>query len=171
VAGAPIGAFGRANDAQFAGDGVTVAILRNGNTTNPLFTASIPSSAAVGAANLFKGPGAAPFKLALSLVKGDIIRFVVFSGANDDNGFDATALSLSLIRDPVPPFHLNASGAANNFVIRWSSLTNESYDVVSSTNLRTRSAETQLLSSFTNQLVWPSPINPSPRFFRVRLLP
>jgi hypothetical protein len=165
------GGFARANTFQFAGDGVAVALARNLDTTNLLFTATIPSSAAVNPTNLFSGPGAAPFDLTLSLLTGDVLRFIVFSGSNGDNSFDITALTFSAVEDPAPPFALKSALVGGNVVISWPALSNETYEVLGSTDLYHWTSVTQLSSAGASQIFWP--VAPSAVFqaFRVELLP
>ena len=165
------GVFARANDFQFAGDGVDVVVIRNLDTTNVLFSASIPSSAAVDLSNLFQGPGAAPFALTLSLLKGDVIRFVVFSGTNGDFSFDATALTFTATQDPAPPFSLSASLAGQNLLIGWPALADEAYQVFASTNLLSWTPIAQLSSAGTNRLFWTTPVLGQFQAFRVQLQP
>ena len=165
------GAFARANTAQFAGDGVDVAIVRNLDTTNPLFTANIPSSAAVDPANLFQGPGAAPFDVTCPLLKGDVLRFIVFSGTNGDISFDITALTFGVSEDPAPPFRLNATSDGSNLLLSWTALVNEGYQVLGSSDLTTWTPLAELSSAGTNRLFWPTLTTGPFRAFRVELLP
>lgn len=92
------GAFARANDLQFAGDGVEVAILKNFDVGTPLFTSSISSNNAVDADDPFAGTGVAPFSISITLSKGDVLRFAVFSGPAGDGGFDVTAFQTNILR-------------------------------------------------------------------------
>jgi hypothetical protein len=166
------GAFARANDDQYAGDGVAVCIVSNLDTTNLLFTANISSSNAVDPDNLFGGTGVAPFNLSVSLLKGDIVRFVVFSGSNNDNGFDLTALMFTVIQDPVPPFAVKASQSGSDVLISWPSLANETYQILATTNLTVWSPVAQLTGAAgTSQLSWPAPKSSLFLFYRVQLLP
>jgi len=93
-----IGTFARANTLTYAGNGVTAAIARNEDASDFLFTASIPSSAAVDPSDLFSGPAAVPFDIDIDLITGDTVRFLVFNGPpGGDIGFDATALEFCII--------------------------------------------------------------------------
>jgi len=166
------GAFARANDLQYAGDGVAVCIVSNLDTTNLLFTANISSSNAVDPGNLFGGTGVAPFNFSVSLLKGDIVRFVVFSGSNNDNSFDLTALMFTASQDPVPPFAVKASQSGSNVLISWPSLANETYQVLATTNFTAWSPVAQFTGTTgTNQLSWPAPKSSLFQFYRVQLLP
>ncbi|HWX20048.1 MAG TPA: CARDB domain-containing protein [Candidatus Binatia bacterium] len=167
------GAFARANDAQFAGNGVVVAVVRNLDTTNFLFTANIPSSAAADPSNLFQGPGAAPFHLDVTLTRGELIRFVVFNGPPgvDDIGFDATALMFNASLDPAPPIVLRASLRGSNVQIDWAGLPEQTYEVLSATNLAAWAPVSQVTSTCTNHLFSLYPATNRMQAFRVRLVP
>lgn len=95
------GAFARANDAYAAGDGVRVFVLRNSTT---LFNADIGSQIVVNATDPFASAGGvATFNLTIDAVAGDILRFVVSSGAQRVDGtFDVTALKMSINTNPTP---------------------------------------------------------------------
>ena len=166
------GAFARANDAQFAGDGVVVAIARNLDTTNLLFSAAIPSSAAVDPSNLFQGPGTAPFHLDFSLTKGEFIQFAVFNGppGGSDIGFDATALMFTATLDPAPPILLNASRSGAHVQIDWASLPEETYEVQSATDLSAWTPVSQITSTGTNHLFCLLSATNRVQAFRVRLV-
>jgi len=165
------GIFARANDDQFAGDGVDVAVLRNVDTTNLLFSANIPSSAAIDFANLFQGPGAAPFNLTLSLTKGDVLRFAVFSGTNGDNSFDATALEFTASEDPAPTFSVRGSLVGTNLLLSWPGVANETYEILASSDLFSWTPFAQIIGAGTNQFFLP--VDKAARFqaFRVMLIP
>jgi len=91
------GAFARANNFQSQGDGVDVVIINNFDATNPLFSANISSAHAVDADDPFNGTGVASFKLMAPLSRGDVVRFIVFSGPQGENGsFDVTALKATI---------------------------------------------------------------------------
>ena len=166
------GAFARANDFQYAGEGVAVAIIRNLDTTNMLFTTNIPSSAPVNTNNLFQGPGAFPFNVTANLDKGDILRFVVFTATNGDNGFDATGLTFTATEPPASRFVINASRQGTNLLLNWAALADETYEVQSSTNLLNWQPVAQLTSTATNQLYFTMPL-PARGYeaFRVQLVP
>lgn len=93
------GAFARANNFQLAGDGVDLAIVTNFNSTVPFFASSISSNHVVNADDPFAGTGVAPFSFTTSLTQGDVLRFVVFSGPQGQDGnFDVTALEVNISR-------------------------------------------------------------------------
>ena len=80
------GAFARANDFRFAGDGVSVAVIRNLDTTNLLFGAEISSDHAVNANLPFIGTGTAPFIVSepvgrnISSGENVVLRIAAFGG-------------------------------------------------------------------------------------------
>jgi hypothetical protein len=95
------GAFARANDAYAAGDGVHVFILKN---STQLFAADISPNIVVTTPDPFESPSAASFDLSIDGSTGDVVRFVVSSGAQlADGSFDATGLRMrvSAITTPV----------------------------------------------------------------------
>ena len=95
------GAFARANNSIYAGNGVAVAIARNLDTTNLLFQSTIPSSVRMNESNLFDNATSANFNLKLTMSDGDTLRFLVFCGptGTSDMGFDVTALRYSISRE------------------------------------------------------------------------
>jgi len=77
------GAFQRANSNPYAGDGVDVAIFVDGNDNHPLWAKHIAPH------NLAREP----FSVTAQLRRGQVVRFVVFSGPQGKNGnSDETAL-------------------------------------------------------------------------------
>ena len=93
------GAFARANNFQLAGDGVDLAIFTNFNSAIPFFASSISSNHVVNADDPFAGTGVAPFSFNASLAQGDVLRFVVFSGPQGQDGtFDVSALEVNISR-------------------------------------------------------------------------
>jgi len=93
------GAFARANDFQLAGDGVDLAIFTSFNSAVPFFASNIFSDHVVNADDPFAGTGVAPFNFTASLAQGDVLRFVVFSGPQGQDGtFDVTALEVNISR-------------------------------------------------------------------------
>jgi len=166
------GAFARANDAQFAGDGVFVAMVHNLDTTNLLFSAAIPSSAAVDPSALFQGTGVAPFDVTLTLAKGEFIRFAVFNGppGSSDVGFDATALRFTVTLAPPPPLHLNVSRTDNGVQVDWPSLPGETYQVLSTTDFSPWTLAAQLMNAATNHLCARFPAVNRLQAFRVQLM-
>jgi len=115
------GAFAREHT-EVGGNGVSVAIIRNFDTTNGFFTASIPASSPVDVQNLFQTNGMVPFDLTFPLQKGETFRFVVFNGptGTNDHLYDETALR----------FTVNRVGA-----------TNAPSEVFSSTNLFSKAGQ------------------------------
>ncbi len=102
-----VGMFARANTFSRAGDGVSVGVFKNLDTT-PLFTAEISSNYLVNHYDPFFPPGSTlfgithlfssgiSFDLELFLTEGDVVRFVVFSGPGKVDGtFDVTGLLLN----------------------------------------------------------------------------
>ena len=91
------GAFARANDARLAGDGVNVAAIKNLDSNNPLFSASIGSDHEVDFRRPFEGTSVEKFDFTIYLRSRDAVRFVVYSGPQSVDGtFDVTALKLSV---------------------------------------------------------------------------
>jgi serine/threonine protein kinase len=86
------GTFARASAEGRQGDGVDVAIFRNSDTTNLLFTQHITANHDVNRDAPFDGTGVTSFRLRLPLNQGDTVRFVVFSGRRGDRHCDGTAL-------------------------------------------------------------------------------
>jgi alpha-tubulin suppressor-like RCC1 family protein len=83
------GAFQRAYDFPLAGDGVDVAIILNTDDAHPLWAAHIASD------QMAKQP----FALRAALRRGQVVRFVVFSGPQGKDGtFDETALEATIDR-------------------------------------------------------------------------
>ncbi|MBL9175435.1 MAG: hypothetical protein JNL10_17975 [Verrucomicrobiales bacterium] len=98
------GRFARANDLPRIGNGVSVAVIRNLDTTNLLFTAAIGSDHEVPPGNPFNGTGVVEFSLAAAFSPGDVVRFVVFAGAaGRDVEYDLTALEATVVlREDAP---------------------------------------------------------------------
>lgn len=95
------GAFARTLPGN-SGNGVSVAVLRNLDTTNLLFGAEISSAVSPSFINLFNGPWAARFTLLADLEAGDVVRFVVFNGASGNNAVaDETALEALVVATPL----------------------------------------------------------------------
>jgi hypothetical protein len=162
------GAFGRANNATFAGDGVTVAVVRNQDLAHPLFTASLPSSATVNPANLFAGVGAASFDLSVPLLAGDVVRFLVFNGPprGPDMGFDVTALRFDFTEVARPSIRLEGALRSGAIVLTWSGVGDETYEVLSSSDLlQWRVVGT--VPGLAGPVTWSSPVTNRPELFRV----
>lgn len=110
------GAFARANNALAAGDGVSVSIFKGFDSPNSLFASTISSNNAVNVDSPFSGTGVTNFNLNVPLSQGEVMRFVVFSGPQQDASFDLTALQVSLRRDNAiqPDFTISTDSAAQS---------------------------------------------------------
>ena len=96
--------FARANDGRDAGDGVSVVIMKNSDSTNLLVSAEISTDHQVNADSPLAGSSATSLSTAVALEAGDVVRFVVFGhAASDDIDFDVTALD-AFLEPLVPPF-------------------------------------------------------------------
>jgi hypothetical protein len=110
------GSFARANDARFAGNGVAVAVLRNLDAANPLFTATIGAEHSVNADRPADGTGVARFSLLADLFPDDVVRFVVFSGnSGQDIDFDVTAIEATVV--PIESVNVAFTGAAPKILL------------------------------------------------------
>lgn len=100
------GRFARAHETRGFGNGVHVAILRNLDTTNLLFTANLSSDHAANPSSPFAGTSTVPFSTVADFVEGDVLRCVVFSGpSGNDTAGDVTALELLAVAlEDAPPF-------------------------------------------------------------------
>ncbi|MBL9175433.1 MAG: immunoglobulin domain-containing protein [Verrucomicrobiales bacterium] len=100
------GRFARAHEGRGLGNGVSVAILRNLDTTNLLFTASVSSDHPANPSAPFAGTSRVPFSVVAEFVEGDVLRCVVFSGSSgNDTAGDVTALELLAVAlEDAPPF-------------------------------------------------------------------
>lgn len=98
-----VGGFARDNVNQNAGDGVDVLVTKALNLDNPLFSTTIGPDNAVDTSNPFGGTGVANFDLKVPLNAGDVLRFVVFSDSQGQDGtFDATAFRVTVNQVPEP---------------------------------------------------------------------
>ena len=166
------GTFARANSFQFAGDGVRVAIARNTEVSNLLFSATIPSSADVDPARLFVGPGSRTFDLTLTLTSRETLRFLVFNGeAGNDPSFDATALELTVMQYPPAPLSIEPRQVGGRLQLAWPSVPGTSYEVQSSADLLEWSAAAFFFNVQTNRMIWTPSSTGEFNAFRLRLNP
>lgn len=97
------GAFARDNTNFNAGDGVDVLVVKGANLDSPLFEEIISSANLVNHSDPFGGTGVADFNFNISLQAGDVLRFIVFSDNQGQDGtFDATAFRVSVSQVPEP---------------------------------------------------------------------
>jgi hypothetical protein len=97
------GIFARDNVNEGYGDGVDVLVIKGMNLDSPLFSAHISQNNAADLTHPFAGTGVAPFNLNVSLLAGESLRFIVFSGPQGQDGtFDNTALQVTIGQVPEP---------------------------------------------------------------------
>lgn len=92
------GAFARFNDYLGAGDGVIVSIIKNVNTTQPLFRTAISANNSFDPSDVFSPKQTFPqwFDVRATLAVGEVVRFLVSAGSAGSNAFDGTAFKVAV---------------------------------------------------------------------------